>query len=61
MQQRFCACGCVIWVQYLFPNMNCQIPNMNCQTIFKTARDSKNAYLANCPCCGKKLNIDVLY
>ena len=54
MQQRFCACGCVIWVQYLFPNMNCQ-------TVFKTARDSKNACLVNCPCCGKKLNIDVLY
>lgn len=54
MQQRFCACGCVIWVQFLFPNMNCQ-------TIFKTAKDSKNARLVNCPRCGEKLNIDVLY
>jgi hypothetical protein len=53
MQQRFCACGCAIWVQYLFPNMNCQ-------TFFITARDSENAYLADCPCCGKKLSIDVL-
>ena len=54
MQQRFCACGCAIWVQYL-------LPNMNCETIFKTAKDSKNACLANCPRCGKKLNIDILY
>ena len=54
MQQRFCACGCVIWVQFLFPNMNCQ-------TIFITAKDSKNARLVNCPRCGEKLNIDVLY
>jgi len=23
MQQRFCACGCAIWVQYLFPNHCC--------------------------------------
>ena len=32
MQQRFCACGCGIWVQFLFPNMRCQI-------IFKSKLD----------------------
>lgn len=54
MQQRFCACGCAIWVQYLFPNMNCQI-------IFKPKGDSMENYLVKCPCCQKKLNIDILY
>jgi hypothetical protein len=53
MQQRFCDCGSAIWVQYLFPNMNCQI-------IFKSKREGMD-YLTMCPCCGKKLNIDELY
>ncbi len=54
MQQRFCACGCGIWVQYLFPNMNCQI-------IFKSEKNRMEDYLVKCPCCGKKINIDILY
>ncbi len=54
MQQRFCACGSGIWVQYLFPNMNCRI-------IFRPEKDHRQDYLVKCPCCGKKLNIDILY
>jgi len=53
MQQRFCSCGCVVWVQYLFPNMNCQI-------IFRSKVDNQEDYLTRCPCCGKKLNITEL-
>ena len=54
MQQRFCACGCAIWVQYVLPNMNCQI-------IFKSKKDGTEDSLARCPFCGEKLNIDILY
>ncbi len=47
MQQRFCACGCGIWVQYLFPNMNCQI-------IFKSEKDRTEDYLVKCPLLWEK-------
>ncbi len=53
MQQRFCVCGCDIWVQYLFPNMNCQIT-------FKSKKIRTEDHLDKCPCCGRKLNIDFL-
>lgn len=54
MQQRFCNCGCGVWVQYLFPNMNCQI-------VFRSKKDEPTDMLIRCPCCGKRLNIDDLY
>jgi len=53
MHQRFCSCGCVVWVQYLFHQVNCQI-------IFRSRGDRMEDYLTRCPCCGKKLDINEL-
>jgi hypothetical protein len=53
MQQRFCSCGCGVWVQYLFPNMDCQI-------IFRSRREDPSDRLSRCPRCGRALNIDDL-
>jgi len=53
MQQRFCDCGCAVWVQYLFPNTSCRI-------IFKS-KSEHNVYLTVCPRCGRNLNIDDLH
>ncbi len=54
MQQRYCRCGDIIWVQYLFPNADCRI-------VFKAEGRGKNHALSQCPGCGRKLDIDDLY
>lgn len=53
MQQRFCNCGHVIWVQYLFPNKDCRI-------IFRSTNNLNEKYLSICPYCGIQLKIDDL-
>jgi len=53
MQRRLCDCGCAIWVQFSFPNMNCRV-------VFKSKEKSTDN-LTLCPCCGKRLSIDDLY
>ena len=54
MQQRFCICGCAVWVHYQFHNMDCRI-------IFRSDSDSTKDYLTRCPCCGEQLVIDDLF
>lgn len=54
MQQRFCACGCSVWVHYQFCNMACRV-------IFRSSADTMKDRLSRCPCCGKQLAIADLY
>jgi len=54
MQQRYCDCGRMIWVQYISPNANCRV-------VFKPAGNSVKSDLIRCPNCGKRLDIDELY
>lgn len=54
MQQRFCLCGCSVWVHYQFYKMNCRI-------MFSSSADGREDCLSRCPHCGKQLAIDDLY
>ena len=53
MQQRFCTCGHVIWVEYLFPNLDPKI-------VFRSKNQSTSDSLNLCPLCKKNLEIDDL-
>ena len=54
MQQRYCGCGCIVWVQYLFSDMECR-------TLFWSTLFRNGSLLDRCPCCGDPLDIDDLY
>ena len=53
MQQRYCDCGCSIYVQY-------QIFETFCSTIFWNNAFGIGQYLTHCPVCGRSLNINSL-
>jgi hypothetical protein len=53
MQQRFCSCGCTIWVEYGRPNSGPQI-------FFRLSDKSQRVFLFNCPSCRRHLSIDEL-
>ena len=53
MQQRFCSCGCTIWVEYHHPNFNPEI-------FFKLRENIHEASVKNCPMCNRMLSIDEL-
>ena len=51
MQQRYCNCGCAIWVEYHHPNHNPQI-------FFRLKENVLDEVLKNCPLCQRMLSID---
>lgn len=53
MQQRFCTCGCSVWVQYMFSRLNCNV-------VFWRGSMDSGERVSRCPSCGEKLNIDNL-
>ncbi|MFO7964836.1 MAG: hypothetical protein R6U50_13010 [Desulfobacterales bacterium] len=53
MQQRFCSCGHMIWVEYLFPNNNPKV-------VFRSTDQTHSDMLRVCPLCRKPLAIDEL-
>ncbi len=53
MQQRFCACGTPVLVEY---KLNSARP---WETRF-WQREAERKSIAACPCCGRKLNIHFL-
>jgi len=53
MQERFCVCGFMIWVQYRFSTGGCE-------TVFWSKNDEIRKRLQRCPCCCQKLDINEL-
>lgn len=53
MQQRYCSCGHLIWVEYLLPNMDPKV-------IFRSTNHSLAVRLTCCPFCKRHLAIDEL-
>ena len=54
MQQRFCNCGCKLWVEYL-------LTEWRCRTVFWSNLQRQGQRLKTCPACGSQLSIDDLY
>ncbi len=52
MQKRFCECGCLFWVQYLFTN------NLFTPLFWPSQGDIKQ--VDSCPRCGRHLDINQL-
>jgi hypothetical protein len=54
MQQRYCSCGCAVWVEYIFSNVKTR-------TVFWSGTRVQGMKLIRCPRCGKHLDIDELF
>ncbi|WP_176724276.1 hypothetical protein [Desulfoplanes formicivorans] len=52
MQKRFCECGYLFWVQYLFQN------NLFIPLFWPSIGDIKT--ISTCPHCGRRLDINQL-
>ncbi len=52
MQKRFCSCGALVWVRYLFANAR--------WLAFFYHGDDCSFGTRTCPCCGRVLDIQDL-
>jgi hypothetical protein len=57
MQQRYCSCGCAIWVEYEFAQTNFRA---NPRIFFRLRKNFRTVFLSRCPSCKKALSIDDL-